>query len=67
MYFISLISGWDSWSAWSACSVSCGTGRMDRHRYCLLDTKQVPTEQCSGDPAEVKSCTNQRCTGMWEY
>nr|XP_024214409.1 hemicentin-1-like isoform X2 [Halyomorpha halys] len=50
--------GWASWSGWSPCSVTCGTGRQTRKRFCLGGVYSVA---CKGDSRQNKWCQKGPC------
>ncbi|XP_045177833.2 semaphorin-5A-like [Mercenaria mercenaria] len=56
---------WSGWSHWSDCSLTCGGGRHDRQRYCLLNkVERASTEHCSGDYYENKECSMTPCINV---
>ncbi|CAL9698264.1 unnamed protein product [Knipowitschia caucasica] len=59
-------SAWSQWTPWGLCSVSCGTGRQSRYRFCsgaLLSSSAA----CDGPQREDQVCVQQRCDrdGGW--
>ena len=46
---------WSNWNAWSECSVTCGSGSLERSRYCSVQGA------CAGDAYERAYCEEQRC------
>lgn len=61
---------WGRWYAWSKCSVTCGTGEMERHRDCNNPIPQYGGLLCQGPPYEVGPCdTKTSCPidGNWGH
>ncbi|XP_053398910.1 SCO-spondin-like isoform X2 [Mercenaria mercenaria] len=54
--------GWSMWSDYSPCSVSCGTGMMQRIRVCDSPMPQYGGKVCIGDSTEGAVCdTKIKC------
>lgn len=50
------IDGWGCWGDWSPCSVSCGSGRIERRRPCLAPGG------CKGDSVQTTLCDGPPCS-----
>ena len=55
--------GYTQWTHFSACSRTCGTGKMNRSRYCTNPKPQYEGSNCShlGLPVEVRPCFSRHC------
>jgi len=51
-----LDGGWSEWSQWASCSVTCGTGKESRFRYCNNPTPTDGGRFCDGAPIEWQPC-----------
>ncbi|XP_072164869.1 uncharacterized protein [Diadema setosum] len=52
---------WSHWSDWSPCSPSCGIGRQQRMRSCLVGFDDGRTSACDGSSLQIQICHNTEC------
>ncbi|XP_061187118.1 coadhesin-like [Saccostrea echinata] len=59
--------GWARWSAWSHCPVTCGIGRIQRHRTCTNPAPSASGSPCHGSHEETTHCHLSHCpvNGGW--
>ncbi|KAK3099747.1 hypothetical protein FSP39_009050 [Pinctada imbricata] len=53
---IPIDGGWSNWSKWGRCSVTCGTGKQSRFRYCNNPHPEHGGRFCEGNPVEWRPC-----------
>lgn len=55
--------GYTQWTNFSPCSKTCGTGKMNRSRYCTNPKPQYGGKNCShlGFPVEILPCFSRHC------
>ena len=52
---------WSDWAAWSECSVTCGSGRTRRQRYCNAQEGLNSTLACNGQLYQEEPCFLGEC------
>lgn len=53
--------GWGKWSEWSPCSVTCGNGTKNRHRYCNNPAPDNGGLDCPGIATDHTVCAMDEC------
>lgn len=60
---IAVDGGWGKWSEWSPCSVTCGNGTKNRHRYCNNPAPDNGGLDCPGIATDHTVCAMDECRG----
>lgn len=60
---IAVDGGWGKWSEWSPCSVTCGNGTKNRHRYCNNHAPDNGGLDCPGIATDHTVCAMDECRG----
>ncbi|KAK7106181.1 hypothetical protein V1264_017467 [Littorina saxatilis] len=59
---------WNSWTPWGQCSVTCGTGTVQRSRTCSNPPPNYCGSTCPGPPNDARPCDTMRdccVNGNW--
>lgn len=55
---------WNSWTPWGQCSVTCGSGTVQRSRTCSNPPPNYCGQTCPGPPNDARPCDTMRdCCG----
>ena len=60
---------WGEYGAWTPCSVTCGDGNQQRHRFLLFETKSfdLTDSGCSEERnTETRTCSIKPCEGIFD-
>jgi hypothetical protein len=53
---------WTEWTEWTACSVTCGGGKRQKSRECVLPEGARSRDLfCPGESLVVKKCNENKC------